>query len=122
MDEWKSKQDEYVLKGTRPAGRVPFLEIFGPCPFCMKEMLWKNEEINTNNLQYFSRALDKELWHSKTISFLLDPVLWVPTRVIILPQNQCFRRYTGISLSVRVSVFLFVGPYVCLCVSVCAKC
>ena len=31
MDEWKSKQDKYLLKDTRPAGRVPFLEIFGTC-------------------------------------------------------------------------------------------
>ena len=31
MDEWKSKQDKCFLEGTRPAGRVPFLEIFGPC-------------------------------------------------------------------------------------------
>ena len=31
MDEWKSKQDKYLLEGTFPVGRVPFLEIFGPC-------------------------------------------------------------------------------------------
>ena len=29
MDEWKSKQDKYLLEGTHPAGRVPFQEIFG---------------------------------------------------------------------------------------------
>ena len=30
MDKWKSKRDEYLLEGTRPARRVLFLEIFGP--------------------------------------------------------------------------------------------
>ena len=30
MDKWKSKQDECLLEGTRPAGQVPSLEIFGP--------------------------------------------------------------------------------------------
>ena len=30
MDEWKWKQDKYLLEDTRPEGRVPFLEFFGP--------------------------------------------------------------------------------------------
>ena len=29
MDEWKSKQDEYLLKDTSPLGRVSFPEIIG---------------------------------------------------------------------------------------------
>ena len=33
MDEWKWKQDEYLLEDTRPEERVPFLEFFGPCLF-----------------------------------------------------------------------------------------
>ena len=30
MDKWKSKLEKHLLKDTHPAGRVPFLEIFGP--------------------------------------------------------------------------------------------
>ena len=30
MDKWKSKQNKSLLKDTHPAGRVSFLEIFGP--------------------------------------------------------------------------------------------
>ena len=39
--------------------------------------------------------------------------LYLPVLVIIPPQNECFRRYTGITLSVRLSVRPFTNTSFC---------